>query len=147
MSTPILTAGEVKVYVQDKPEVNYLLPGEEFLPQQIELSITLAIDEFNMAIQPVSSFNVYNFPSKAILMYGVLAKLYAGQAAMYARNQMDYSDGGVSLPIEERAPLYQQIAATFQQQFETMGKAWKVNANIQDGFGGSYSDYSWMPIW
>ena len=146
-AVPVLTPGEITIYIQDRPELNYLLTGQEFSPAQIDLAISLALDEFNVAIQPVTTFQLWNFPSKSILLYGTLAKLLAGQAALYARNQMDYSDGGLTIPIEERYPLYQQMAGMYQTQFQTMGSAYKVNMNMQDGYGGGFSEYGGMPLW
>ena len=147
MTVPVLTPEEVKLYIQDKAELNYLLPGEEFPLPQINLDIDLAIDSFNTGIAPISSFTAVTFPSKSILLMGTLAKLLAGQAALYARNQMDYSDGGISLPVEERAPLYIQLASMYESSFQQAAKTWKVNQNILDGFGGLNSDYGSMPLW
>ncbi len=144
---PILTPEEVQLYVRDRASNNFLLDGEEFSLPQISLAIELAVDAFNNDISPVSSFVLGTFPSKNILLQGTLWKMFAGQAALYARNQMDYSDGGVSLPVEERFPLYMQLASMYQESFLSSAKAWKVNQNLLDGFGHVGSDYGAMPIW
>lgn len=146
MAQPILSPEEVQEFIQDRVEKNHLLDGNEFQPTQINLAIELAIGEFNM-YTPVSAFNTYSFPNKSLLMFGTLAKLFAGQAALLARNHMSYSDGGISVPVEERAQLYQSLAAMYQQSFESMGKAWKIQDNIDNGWGGVSSDYAAFPLY
>lgn len=147
MTAPILSPEEVKLYIQDRPELNYLLPGEEFGLPQISLAINLAVDLFNTGIAPISNFTLFTFPSKSILLYGTLSRLFQGQAALYARNQMDYSDGGITLPVEERTQYYTQLASMYETTFQQAGKTWKVAKNIEDGFGGVWSDYGGMPLW
>jgi len=66
---------------------------------------------------------------------------------MAARNQMSYSDGGVSLPIEERFQLYQSLAAQYGQQFSDLSKQWKIQYNMEAGWGGVGSDFQTFPMW
>lgn len=145
-SNPVLTPEEVQVYLQDMPEKNHLLDGTEFNPTQVMLSIELAISEFNM-LSPISSFDLNNFPSKAILLNGTLSKLYAGQAALLARNTMSYSDGGLQIPVEERYQMYIDLAARYASEFLRASQAYKINVNMEAGWGGVESDYSRFPAW
>jgi hypothetical protein len=146
MSTPLLTPEEVQKFIRDYASNNRLLDGEEFDPTIISFAINLAISEFN-SIPPLGSVNLYSFPSKAVLLSGTLYKLFAGQAALLARNTMSYTDGGLTIPVEERFQLYQALASMFQADFMNAAKAIKIEANIEDGWGGVYSDYITHPIW
>lgn len=145
-SAPVLTPEEVQVYIQDVPDKNHLLDGTEFNPTQIALSIDLAISEFNM-VQPPSSHDLTNFPNKAILMNGTLAKLYAGQAALLARNMMNYTDGGLQIPVEERYAFYVELSARYASEFLRAAQAYKISTNMEAGWGGVASDYSSFPSW
>lgn len=145
-SNPVLSPEEVQVYLQDLPEKNYLLDGVEFGPTQIMLAIELAISEFNV-ISPHTSYDANNFPSKAILMNGTLYKLFHGEAALFARNNMSYSDGGLAIPIEERYQLYLDIASRYQAEFMKSAQAYKINVNYESGWGGVGTDYSNFPSW
>jgi hypothetical protein len=146
MTSPVLTPEEVREFISDKVESNHLLDGEEFTNTRIDLAIELAIGRFNM-IPPVGSANIYMFPNKQILMYGTLAVLYEGQAALLARNHMSYSDGGISIPVEERMALYQQLAVMYGQAFETSARGLKIQMNLESGWGGVSSDYANFPLW
>lgn len=146
MANPVLTPETVREFIQDKVEKNRLLDGNEFEPTQIELAIEMAVDRFNMII-PLSSTNVFTFPSKTLLLYGTLANLFAGQAALLARNHFSYQDGGISIPVEERMQLYTALAEMYEAAFNTSARAIKLQQNIESGWGGVSSDYANFPVW
>lgn len=146
MTSPILTPEEVREHISDKVENNHLIDGVEFTNTRISLAMDLAIGKYNMLV-PISNANVYTFPNKLILMYGTLGLLFEGQAALLARNHMGYSDGGITVPVEERMALYQQLAVMYNQTFETSSRALKLQRNIEDGWGSVSSDYANFPIW
>lgn len=143
---PVLSPEEVREHIADKVENNYLLDGVEFTNTRIDIAMQIAIDKFNL-LPPVGSVNSYTFPNKSLLMYGTLAALFEGQAALMARNTMSYSDGGISIPVEERMGLYQQLAVMYGQAFDSMSRGLKIQRNIEDGWGGVSSDYANFPTW
>lgn len=146
MTAPVLTPEEVREHISDKVEDNHLIDGNEFSNTRIDLAMTLAIDKFNM-IPPIGNVNLYTFPSKQILLYGTLAFLCEGQSALLARNTMSYTDGGITIPVEERMALYQQLAVMYGQAFDVSSRGFKIQRNIEDGWGHVSSDYARMPIW
>lgn len=147
MANPqVLTVLEVREYVSDYAPNNYLIDGEEFTDTFIRLCMDLAVEEFN-SIAPLSYYNVASFPSKAVLLLGTLWKMYSGKAALLARNTMAYADGGLQIPIEERAELYLGLANNYGQQFKEAAGRLKVNLNMEEGWGNVRSDYSNMPLW
>jgi hypothetical protein len=146
MAEPILSPEEVREHISDKVESNHLLDGVEFTNTRIELAMELAIGRFNMII-PLGNVNQYTFPNKGVLMYGTLALLFEGQAALLARNHMSYQDGGITIPVEERMALYRELAVMYGQAFEQSSRAIKLEANMNDGWGSVSSDYANFPIW
>ena len=143
---PILTVEEVQEYIRDRAENNHLIDGTEFSSTIIVLAMDLAISAYNL-IPPVSVADIQSFPSKSLLMSGTLWKLFAGQAALLARNTMNYSDGGLNIPVEERFQLYQSLAAMYGEDFLSTGRALKTHLNIEEGWGEVFSDYSRFPDW
>lgn len=143
----ILSIDEIRLYIKDFAEDNRLLDGEEFTDIEIKLGMDLAISEYNM-MPPGSSVNRVTFPNKALLMSGTLYKLFAGRAALLSRNTMNYSDGGISVPVEERAQLYTSLASMYQNDFVNGARMLKTAYNLEVlGWGGVRSDYSNMPGW
>lgn len=145
MASP-LSPEQVRIYIKDRADSNYLITGEEFSDERIELAMELTVDTFNF-MTPTTNYDLTSFPSKAMLLYGTLANLFSGQSALAARNQMSYSDGGLNIPIEERFQLYQSLAAQYGQQYSDLSKQWKIQANMESGWGGVSSDYATFPMW
>lgn len=144
----VLTPDEVIEYLQDKVENNHLLSGPEFSATQISLAIDLAVSEWNvMPPLGVDTVDTFPFAAKSILMAGVCWKLFEGASALLARNTMQYSDGGLTVPIEERAPLYMSLAAMFQASFQSSARALKTHLNLESGWGQVLSDESSFPGW
>lgn len=145
MASP-LSVDEVRAFVTDYAPDNLLIEGEEFTDAFITLCMDLAVDSYN-TITPFSSYNLNTFPSKSLLLYGTCWHMFEGKAALLARNTMNYSDGGLQIPIEERFELYKNLANSFNQNFSDKGKALKINANMEAGWGGVRSDLSYLPLW
>ncbi len=148
MSNPVITPDEVREFIADYVENNHLLDDVEFSDTRISLATELAISEFNM-IPPIGgvSLNTFIRAGKALMMSGILWKLFEGQAALLARNTMSYNDGGISLPIEERMPLYQSLAAEYQNNFMSSAARVKQYLNIESGWGSVESDAANFPVW
>lgn len=147
MAKPVLTPEEVRTYLQDRPDVNYLLDGLEFSDPQVILAMELAVDDYNSIPPDSMRATLETFPSKTVLLFGTCYQLMLGQAQHLARNTMQYSDGGTQIPIEERSPLYSQMAGSFQSLFMDKAQRLKVSRNIESGFGEVSSDFGWMPVW
>ncbi len=148
MPTPIVTPEEVQAYIKDHADNNHLLDGQEFSPLQINLAIDLAFSEWNM-IPPLSADTPLTVDSKykSLFMSGTLYKLFAGASALLARNHMEYSDGGITIPIEERMQLYTALAAMYQTDFQSTAKGVKIHLNIEAGWGEVRSDQASFPTW
>jgi len=143
-AVPILTAAQVSLYIQDSPLNNYLLDNEEFSEDRINLAIQLAISEAN-AIPPRGTYTILDFPNMGLLMDGTLWKLFDGQAAFFARNSLPYSDGGITVNLEERQEAYMSLAANFRDRFLDGMRQLRIEDNIEGSWSVLQSDYSTFP--
>lgn len=142
----VITIAEIRNFITDSPNANLLIDNaNEFGDSTITLAIDLAISTFN-TMPPSSGYDVVTFPSKSVLLYGSLAKLFEGAAALAARNHLSYSDGGVTLPIEEKYPMYIQLASSFNQLFLKEATNLKIQMNLENGWGEVGSDYRRFPM-
>ena len=148
MSSPVVNPDEVREFLADYADNNHLLDGIEFSDTRISLATELAIGEFNI-IPPMGGVSIDTFyrQGKSLMMTGICWKLLEGQCALLARNTMNYSDGGISLPIEERLPLYQALAESFREQFLGSASRLKQYLNIESGWGEVRSDQAGFPLW
>jgi hypothetical protein len=142
----ILTVDEVREFISDYTPNNYLIDGEEMTNTFIKMCIGLGVDVYNN-MTPVSRLSPDNFPSKSILLWGTLWQMYEGKAALLARNTMNYSDGGLQIPIEERFELYKNLAAGYHANFDSQARALKIQTNMESGWGGLGGDAAYFPIW
>jgi hypothetical protein len=141
-----LSIDEVREYVSDYAPNNYLIDGEEFTDTYISLCISLAIDAYN-SMTPRTIFNETNFPSKLVLLLGTCWQMFQGKATLLARNTMQYSDGGLQVPIEERSELYNGLAGNFRGQFREQAQPLKIQQNMESGWGEVRSDESRFLWW
>ena len=146
MTSPILSVAEVREYVSDYAPNNYLIDGEEFSETYVALCMSLAAEEFN-ALSPFTTYSLLTFPSKSVLLLGTIWKMMDGKSLLLARNTMNYTDGGLQIPIEERAELYSNLASKFGGQFKDSAVKLKINMNMESGWDSVYSDYSNFPLW
>lgn len=142
----ILTCQEVREFVLDKVENNYLLPGEELTDTQINIAMALTVADWN-STPPTDSMTVDSFTYKHILMSGTLYRCFQGLTALLARNTFAFTDGGLSIPLEERSQLYQMLAAMFLADYNTNMTKVKISINIDSGWGSMGSDYARFPLW
>jgi hypothetical protein len=142
----LLTCMEVREYISDYPDANLLLDKEEFSDTFIQLCKSLAISEFN-TVPPKSATSEASFPSKSILLWGTLWQMYAGRSAMMARNHLNYQDGGLTIPVEEKFELYSNLAAGFKAQFVESTAKLKAYINMESGWGSVSSDEANFPLW
>lgn len=141
-----LTTTDVRTFLMDSPDQNFLLDAQEFSDPYITLCMGLAISSFN-AITPVSSYTDTNFPNRMVWLYGTCWQMFAGRAALAARNQLSYSDGGLQIPVEEKYELYAGLSASFGAQFKEMAQRMKIQDNIDNGWSSVGGDESFFPTW
>lgn len=141
-----LTTQQIRDYLGDNVENNQLLDGEEFPDSAVSLAMELAVDSYN--VMPPIGGTTIDTMSKTLLLFGTIWHLYNGRAiAISARNQMSYSDGGLTVPIEERYQFYIQMAAIYERQFMDAAKANKISRNMEAGWSSVSTDYATFPIW
>ncbi|HET8685211.1 MAG TPA: hypothetical protein VFM18_00950 [Methanosarcina sp.] len=141
-----LSASDVRLYIHDYADQNHLIDGEEFSDDAITLAMKMAASDFN-SIPPMGNLDPSQFPSVTLLMYGTVAHLLLGKAAQLARNTMSYSDGGLQIPIEERAELYLTVGNQYMAQFKELAVKMKIQMNMEAGWGTVTSDWKMLPVW
>lgn len=140
----LITPDFVRLYIRDQVEVNRLIDGLEFNDERITQCMDLVVDMYNV-MTPITNYNANNFPNKYILLMGTLYNLYLGEAAMAARNEMNYSDGGLQIPIEERYQYYMGLADKYGAIWTQMSQQYKIQENIESGWGEVSSDFAYFP--
>lgn len=126
---------QVRTFIRDYPELNRLVSGEESSNRQIVWAIADALDDFNTD-PPFTNFTLSNFPSKSKLVRATVRSLLESIGLLQTRNQISFSDGGIQVSINDKAPLLQSWIQLFGNGYEQWKSRAKVAYNIETAWGG-----------
>jgi len=120
----------VRAYMRDFPELNRLITGQESSDRQIQWAIMDTLDEWNATPPFLGKATLRNMPPISMLRDGIAAYLIESVAILQTRNEVSFSDGGLTVQIAPaRANL--QISALLRERFlQKMGK-YKDSQNIE----------------
>lgn len=142
MSTPILTGEEVRLFLQDREELNLLLLGIRFTPEMIEQAMINTVDYFNLMNPPLGMmFSLESFPYRSLLLLGTASYLLRSGAINEAANQLSYAADGVQVNDKDKSQIFMSLAQSLQQDFKELGQQIKMNHNIAQIYGVKHSEY------
>lgn len=141
-----VTPDFVRLYVRDSIENNKLLRALQFPDENIIQCRNLALLSYN-AVTPITNETFETFPNQVLLLYGTLYHLFNGVAASAARNELNYSDAGITVNIEDKVNYYSQLASNYLNQFQSMVQQFKIQQNLESGYDYVSSDYGYFPAW
>lgn len=132
-----LTISEVRLAADDLDagEVN-LLDGPEFSDRAILDAIASVVDLWNETppILRMATYTTSDFPYRYYWSVGVLAQLYFTKALSYARNQLNYSAGGLTIDDQNKSAEYQAIANQLNELFRSWMMTEKIRLNARAGW-------------
>lgn len=133
---------QVRRFMQDYPGLNSLLQGEELKDSMLELFVDMAMDDWSTTPPVVNQVrSVEAHPSRYLLMLKVVTIALKSCAMLYARNNLNYSDGGVQLATADRAPVYMQIAQVLEDEYQRGKIRLLKTMNAEQAYGGVHSEY------
>ena len=138
----------VRLFMRDYSILNLLIRGEESSDRMLGWATMDFLSNFN-GTPPFSSFTLddllfsYNLHHFAIR--GTVISVLQSVMILYARNHLPFSDGGLSVNINDKAPLIQSMLSLFQAAYEQdkrqIKTAINVNGLLDAGASGLHSDY------
>lgn len=147
MRQDLLTfVGEVRMYLRDYPELNRLIEGEETSDRMIAWAVIDTLDDINNRPPAVGSFTVASFPYRSLLLRGTVITILESVGILQTRNQLQYSDGGISVGASDKAPMLMQWVQMLSASYEQKLDKWKISRNITEAFNGEsvMSDYYFL---
>jgi len=142
MATPILTSEEVRLFLQDREELNPLLLGIRFTPEMIEQAMLNTVDYFNLMNPPLGTmYSLESFPYRSLLLLGTASYLLRSGAINEAANQLSYAADGVQVNDKDKAQIFMSLSQNLQQDFKELGQQIKMNHNISQIYGVKHSEY------
>jgi hypothetical protein len=142
MATPLLTNDEVRLFLQDREELNTLLLGIRFTPEMIEQAMINTVDYYNLMNPPTGIMHTLeDFPYRSLLLLGTAAYLLRSGAINEAANSLSYSADGVQVNDKDKAQVFMSLAQNMQLDFKELGQQIKMNQNISQIYGVKHSEY------
>lgn len=133
----------LRLFLNDTPELNRLIRKQESDDTRLDLALALAVDDFNITTPLLGYYQVANFPSLYMLIYGATIQVLRSAGLMQSRNELTYSAGGVSVRIFDKTANYQSWIAQFVAEYERKKQNYKIALNIDAALGsGVASEYS-----
>lgn len=135
---------QVREFLRDYPELNRLVSGVENSNRQIVWAIFNTLDDFNTTPH-FTNYGLSNFPSKSVLLKGVVCDLLESVGLLQTRNHLQFSDGGIQVGINDKTPFLQSWIQMFRNTYEEKKQRLKVAINIENAWGGGvHSEYRFV---
>lgn len=143
----------VRLFMRDFAQLNLLIRGEESSDRMIAWATLDFISNFN-GTPPFSSMTLddmlLSFSLQSFAVRGTTISLLQSLMIFYARNNLPFSDGGLSVNINDKTPLIQSMLQLFQAAFEQdkrmIKTAMNVNSIIDAAPSGVHSDYAALSV-
>lgn len=140
----------VRLFMRDFPELNLFLRGEESDDRQIEFATMDFLSDFN-GTPPMSRYTLDDLMSYELASFavrGTVISLLESLMIIYSRNHLPFSDGGMTVAINDKAPMIQSMLGLFRASYEQKLRMIKTQLNVAQllgtGAGGVASEYSVM---
>jgi hypothetical protein len=132
----------VRLYMRDYPELNRLVAGQESSDRQIAWAIFDALADFNgtppflgaSSIETLLGMNQHN-----LLLRMVVISLIESVGLLQTRNHINYSNGGITVGVNDKTPLLMQWLQYYKTTTDQMKQRVKVSMNISSILGSSHS--------
>jgi len=133
----------IRLYLRDFPELNRLISGEETSDRMIAWAVVDALDDFNSTPPFIGSYGLNGFPSTSLLREGAVIRVLESVGLLQMRNQMNYSDGGITVSISDKSQFLMQWISMLRASYEQKKQRMKSSLNVELAFEGSgvFSEY------
>jgi hypothetical protein len=132
----------VRAFIRDDAVLNELLEGKESSDGQVKQAIIDAIDDWNTTPPLLAPVTVATHPSERLLVRGAAIELLMSAGIFYGRNNLNYSDGGITVADKDKGPIFQSFAQQLIADYERKKQQLKISQNIGMGYGQVPSEYS-----
>jgi hypothetical protein len=138
----------VRMFMRDFAELNLLVKGEESSDRMIAWATFDFLSDFN-GTPPFTGVGldyIYARGWQSFALRGTVVTLLQSLMILYGRNHLPFSDGGISINMNDKAPLIMQFLSFMQSAYEQNKRNIKTTMNIEQLLSpdstGLFSDYS-----
>lgn len=143
----------VRLFMRDHPQLNRLVKGQEHSDRMIAWAILDFLSDFAGSppdLGYMSLEQMFEMHYQSFALRGTAVALLQSLSMLQTRNHLNFSDGGISVSVSDKAPMLMQWVNQFQQKYEQEKMQKKVALNISQLLGqggGSHSEYFYTNGW
>lgn len=125
----------------DKPELNPLIRGVRWSPEEIDHATVMVVSYFNETPPQIVNYTVETFPYPFTLLTGIAGYLLKSAAINEASNNLQYNLDGVSVNDKDKSDIFMKLGSQYWGEFQNAIQGQKISLNVSAAFGGSASEY------
>jgi len=134
-------------YIKDSDIKNILLRYEkENVDAELQMYVQMAMS-FLASIPPyVINFDYGTFPIPSLLVHQAAIECMISNGILHARNELTYNNGGITVKVfdsQRYLHFIQVLMRLADFEIQNLTKL-KISINLDSGFGGVYSPYSYL---
>ena len=126
----------MRMYLRDYPHLNRLIDGEETSDRMIAWAILDAIQDFNTTPPFIGNIDIKSLVSIPMLRDKVVCTILESLYILQTRNQVNYSDGGISFSISDKGQALYSFIQLLQQRYEMKVAKMKAALNVEMAMTG-----------
>ena len=135
----------VRFFMRDHAQLNRLVKGEEHSDRMIAWAIMDFLSDFagtppNLGFYSLDDLMRMHYQSFALR--GTAVALLQSLGMLQTRNQLSFSDGGISVGVSDKSPLLMQWIRDFSTKYEQEKVQRKIALNISQLLGGASGVHS-----
>jgi hypothetical protein len=130
----------VRNYLRDFTELNRIVAGEESSDRQILWAIFDALSDFNGTPPFLGNVAIEQLLEKSqhgLLLRMTVCSLVESVGLLQTRNHINYSNGGISVGVNDKTPMLMNWLQYYKSTTEQMKQRVKVSMNIEGILGSS----------
>ena len=143
----------VRLFMRDHPQLNRLIKGEESSDRMIAWGILDFLSDFAGSPPDLGYFTLEQLLAmhlQSFAVRGTACALMQSVGILMTRNQLNFSDGGISVGVNDKAPQMMGWIRDMQSKYEQQKVQIKVAKNIQQvlgSFSGCHSELFFVNGW
>ena len=126
----------MRMYLRDFPHLNRLIEGEETSDRMIAWAVLDAVQDFNTTPPFIGSIGIESLVSIPMLRDKVICTILESLYVLQTRNQVNYSDGGISFSISDKGQALYSFIQLLQQRYDTRVAKMKASLNVEMAMSG-----------
>jgi hypothetical protein len=137
----------LRLFLRDFPALNRLIREYEHTDADLDLALDMTVEEYNTITPPLAYVTIGTYPNLWLLLHGGAIHALKSAGMLQARNELNYSSGGITVRTFDKTSLYQSWINSFIQDYQFKLQNLKLANNITGGFGGVHSPYYNLGWW